>query len=261
MKFHYEVKSMCKKVKSKDGKTPASTNQTSPHYYCINNCEEQLLLEQIKYLQSERCSIQSSFLSIISISLVSYGLMLYYAFDYDLRLEGKVNYFFIVLPFLFALSFYNTIKYTMKILGIGSYIRYLEGTINKKNGKAIFQWQSYLVQANGYGLLGGVAQAPCYLIIASILVYKFLENIGKNDLVQFGKSVFPLMLFAEAIILLVGMIFCIMENMSITYWCNTITTEYDPKKHIIFRTRIPHWIFPPVPFPSCFWWLGGSCQR
>ena len=35
--------------------------------------EEALVVEQIKYLQSELCSVQSSFLAIISVSLGAYG--------------------------------------------------------------------------------------------------------------------------------------------------------------------------------------------
>lgn len=82
--------------------------------------EEALVVEQIKYLQSELCSIQSSFLAIISVSLGAYGLIIYYALSQD------VAWLFILLPFLFSLSFYNILKYTAKMMGLDAYVSYLE---------------------------------------------------------------------------------------------------------------------------------------
>lgn len=237
---------MREKKEAKDSKTPDSISQTSteittPYYYDIDDDEERLLVEQIKYLHSERCSIQSSFVPIISISIAVYGIILYHAFALDNTLDGKVNYVFIVLPFLFFLSFYNIIKYTAKILGINSYIKHLESTLNHHRGKALFQWHSYLIQANGAGFFGGIAQIPCYLALTLFLGFKYRENITKNDCLLAGKCVFTALLAVEVLVLLAMLLFCITEANSIEYWCNKITAEYNSEDNTVFRTRRPHW--------------------
>ena len=83
--------------------------------------EEALLMEQIKYLQSELCSIQSSFLGIISVPVAVYGLLLYYA----LQQEGEAsNLLFVLMPFLFSLSLFNILKYTIKMMGLAIFLGY-----------------------------------------------------------------------------------------------------------------------------------------
>lgn len=125
--------------------------------------EETLLLEQIKYLHSELCSIQSSFLGVISVPVAVYGLLIYYV----LRMEeqAQVN-MFALMPFLFSLSLFNILKYTIKMMGLDAYIRYLEQQLNEFHKKSLFKWQSYLIYANSYSVVGGVVQIPTFLAMA-----------------------------------------------------------------------------------------------
>lgn len=197
--------------------------------------EENLLVEQIKYLHSEKCSIQTSFLSIISISLGAYGIVLYHAFNIDD--PNKINNLFIILPFLFSMSFYNIIKYTIRMLGLGAYISYLEGIINEYHGKALFQWQSYLIGANRFGIAGGIAQIPGYIAICFLLSVKFWENINKGELPVFLKWVFLLLLILEVIALLFLLIVCVREESSIKYWTKEIGSSYNNGK-TDFNTKV-----------------------
>lgn len=74
--------------------------------------EEQLILEQMKYIQSEVISIQQGFLGVISIPMGIYAVIIYYTLtveDSDIR-----GLLFLVLPFFFSLSFYNILKYTIR---------------------------------------------------------------------------------------------------------------------------------------------------
>ena len=226
---------MCKKEEAKTKKTSVffsqtSTGKTTPYYYDIDDDEERLLVEQIKYLHSERCSIQSSFLTIISVALGAYGLIIYQALSYDKTLCGKVNYVFILLPFLFAMSFYNVIKYTIRMLGINAYIRYLEGTINNKHKKALFQWYSYLIQAKGSGIIGGIAQFPLFVPIVLFVSQKFMENYEKIKGSGLFADIILVMLICEVLVLVIMLILCITESQSTWIKCSELADEHNAKK-------------------------------
>lgn len=64
-----------------------------------------LLTDQIKDLRAEYISIQSSFLTMTSISFCGYGLILYYAFNLDKDLNGEINGVFLCLRFYLELVF------------------------------------------------------------------------------------------------------------------------------------------------------------
>lgn len=198
-----------------------------------------LMLEQIKYLHNELCSIQSSFLTLISISLGAYGLVIFYALNYGFQNPKSVNYLFIVLPFLFFLSFYNIIKYTIKMLGIGAYIKYLEKKINEGKREAIFMWGSYLIQSNSFGLIGGIAQIPCYAAVVVFLFYMFFENILKKGVPLWCSYTLTTLLIVQAIVLLFMLIKCLYHGFSVEYWCDKISKNYSVDKE--FKTRAPYW--------------------
>lgn len=135
--------------------------------------EELFAIEQIKYLHTELVSIQQSFLNIISVSVGVYALVFYYAFT----ATGFEKEIFLLLPFLFLWSLYNILKYTIKSLGIGAYIRHLEKLVNRKHNKKLFMWESYLINANQYPLVGVLPQVPCILAIIFVVVYKYIVTI------------------------------------------------------------------------------------
>lgn len=198
-----------------------------------------LMLEQIKYLHNELNSIQSSFLTLISISLGAYGLVIFYALNYGSKSPESVNYLFIVLPFLFFLSFYNIIKYTIKMLGIGAYIKYLEKKINKEKSKAIFMWGSYLISSNSFGLIGGIAQIPCYAAVVIFLFYMFFENVFKKGVPLWCSYTLTTLLIVQAIVLFLMLIKCLYHGFSVEYWCDKISKNYSID--IEFKTRAPFW--------------------
>ncbi len=178
-----------------------------------NALVESMLLEQIKYLFSEKNSIQTSFLTIISFSLGAYGIAIYYAFLFDAQHSDEVNYVFIILPFLFLLSFYNIIKYTIRMIRISEYIRHLEKSINELHkDKPIFQWESKIISANGWGIVGGVAQFPCYFAIVAILSVKFFENVNKPDVLPWLRIVLLVFIFLFLIILVILLVMCCCER-------------------------------------------------
>ena len=136
--------------------------------------EEAFILSQIQYLHTELVSIQQAFLGIISVSIGAYALVLYYAFT----TKGPGKLIFIILPFLFSLSLYNILKFTIKMLGIDAYIRYLETLINLSHKKILFAWQSFLIYANGYSVLGVIPQIPCSIALFALLIYKYIQTIN-----------------------------------------------------------------------------------
>lgn len=199
---------------------------------------EEYILEQIKYLSAERSSIQSSFLSIISVSLAVYGLILYHAIHFDHELSGDVNYVYIIMPYLFAISFYNITKYTIKMLGIDAYLRFLERKLNKIKQKHVFMWQSYLIQSNGFGLIGGIAQIPCFVAVSIFLGIKYAENLKICSLPDWTIRALTVLLFIELIVLLIMLVMCITEGKVVYDWCDYIDDKYkDDEK---FHTR---WLF------------------
>lgn len=205
-------------------------SQTTP-----SKQNKEYILEQIKYLSAERSSIQSSFLSIISVSLAVYGLILYHAIHFDLELSGKVNYVYIIMPYLFAISFYNITKYTIKMLGLDAYLRFLERKLNKIEQSPVFMWQSYLIQSNGFGLVGGIAQIPCFIAVSIFLGIKFVENLKISSLPYWAEHALVVLLFIELIVLTIMLAMCITEGKVVYDWCNYIDEEYTDNRK--FHTR------------------------
>lgn len=137
-----------------------------------------MCLTQITYLHDEMISIQSSFLAMIYIPLAFLGVLIYYAYNSDAQ-----TVLFLLLPFLFAWSMYNLLKYTMKMLGIDAYTRHLEKKLNKlMEDPTLFLWQDQLIYQNGYSLWGILGQIPCMMVITVFLVYKFVESILSLEL-------------------------------------------------------------------------------
>ena len=196
--------------------------------------EEALLMEQIKYLQSELCSIQSSFLGIISVPVAVYGLPLYYA----LQQEGEAsNLLFVLMPFLFSLSLFNILKYTIKMMGLDAYTRYLEDQLNRSHGKSLFKWQSHLIYANSYSLVGGVIQVPCFVALAIFLGYKFYENIGSCRLFPHCQFIFKSLLALEVVGLLYMLLMCALQYGTVRYWCGQIPMNGYPAGRV--RSECP----------------------
>lgn len=192
-----------------------------------------MLIEQIKYLYSEKNSIQTSFLTIISFSLGAYGLAIYYAFSFDAQYPNEVNYTFIILPFLFSLSFYNIIKYTIRMLRLSEYIRHLEKSINTLHkGKPIFQWESKLISANGWGIVGGVAQIPCYIAIVALLGVKFVENIYKLKVLPLLRTTLIISIVLFIFILFILLIMSVLERNSISKKIDQLSLD-EPDKETI----------------------------
>lgn len=184
--------------------------------------EETLIMEQIKSLHNELCSIQSSFLGVISVPVAVYGLLIYYGLQLDSKLKPS-NTLFIVMPFLFLLSVFNILKYTIKMLGIGAYVRHLEGQINASHEKHLFMWRSYLINANSYAMVGGMFQLPCFFALAIFLGYEFLKNINRCTLFPHCKLVFIGLLIIQIIGTLYMLLICATQSKTVNYWCTEIS--------------------------------------
>ena len=126
--------------------------------------EEQLLIEQIKYLQNELVSIQQAFLGCISIPLGIYVLAIYYAFSS----AAYSDIIFSILPFFFSLSFFNIIKYTIKMLGIDAYLCHLEKLINQNHKK------KYIFMAKPSNICKWIFRCRCFMSGACIFGYSSL---------------------------------------------------------------------------------------
>lgn len=202
--------------------------------------EESLAIEQIKYLQSELCSIQSSFLGVISIPLGVYGLIIYYAF----HLEKEYScILFVLIPFLFSLSLYNILKYTIRMMGLDAYISYLENLINYTHKKTLFRWQSYLIYANGFSVIGTFAQIPCFFALVVFFGYKFAESIQLVDLPNYCKIILVFLLIFQVIGLLYMLFLCASQYGAIRYWCKNIPIEFSDIPPDNFHTECPRFIF------------------
>ena len=187
----------------------------------LAEAEENLILEQIKYLHQELISIQQAFLSVISIPLGIYGVMIYYA----ISLDDKGQILFILLPFLFSLSFYNVLKYTIKMLGLDAYVRHLESLINQQRKKPIFLWQSQLIYSNGYSLLGCIAQLPCLSAILIFLGVKYYNAIDKVELFPHGKTILTSLLIAQIICFALMTVASATQYYNVLNYCQSITYE------------------------------------
>lgn len=195
--------------------------------------EETLVLEQIKYLQSELISIQQAFLGIISVSVGVYALVLYYAFT----ATGSGKKIFIILPFLFSLSLYNIIKYTIKMLGIDAYVRHLESLINTAHNKPLFSWQSYFIYANGYSVIGIIPQIPCYILIAATLLYKYVQTIVELRLGLPLASFISILLVIQSFFLILMLYHAATQYHFVKIVCNK---NFTSKSYSYFQTNNPH---------------------
>ncbi len=208
--------------------------------------EEVLIMEQIKCLHNELCSIQSSFLGIISVPVAVYGLLIYYALQLDCKLSPSrpANTLFIVLPFLFLLSVFNILKYTIKMLGIGAYVRHLEGQLNASHEKGLFIWRSHLINANGYAMVGGVVQLPSFFAIAIFLGYEFFKNINRCNLFPYCKLVFTGLLVIQIIGILYMLLICLTQSRTVKYWCTKISTLDIPTENL--HSEYPLFLHSPI---------------
>ena len=196
--------------------------------------EEALIMEQIRCLHNELCSIQSSFLGIISVPVAVYGLLIYYALQLDSKLSPSqpANTLFIVLPFLFLLSVFNILKYTIKMLGIGAYVRHLEGKLNASHERNLFIWRSHLINVNGYAMVGGVVQLPSFFAVAIFLGYEFFKNVNRSNLFPFCKIIFIGLLIIQIIGIFYMLLICLTQSRTVKYWSTKISTLEVPAENL-----------------------------
>lgn len=184
----------------------------------LKEAEENILLEQIKYLNNEMIGIQKAFLGAISLPLGVYAIAIYYA------LQSKHQaMIFSVLPFLFSLSVFNILKYTIKMLGIDAYIRHLEGIINSSHKKNLFMWQTYLIHTNHYSIIGGGCQLPAFFALAAyigVMFWKSVDSLG--DLKPWLPRLFIVLLVVEVVMLLWAASGCLTQYYAVRYWCGKI---------------------------------------
>lgn len=192
----------------------------------LTDREEELLIEQMKYIQSEVVSIQQGFLGVISIPLGIYALILYYTLTVK---DGDIKgILFLLLPFLFSLSFYNILKYTIKILGLEAYQRHLEKMLNENHNKPLFLWQNLLVYANGYSLLGFLGQTPCCLVIFIFLVYEFFAVGIKTKVLPEVFIIFLIILFIiQLLFLLIMLLHCARQYFVVLQICERVKEDAD----------------------------------
>lgn len=187
----------------------------------INENEEKMILEQIKYLHEEYVSIQQVFINYISISVSVYAVVLYQVFQ---NYKTK-KFIFIVLPFLFSLSAYNLIKYTLRMLSIDAYIRHMEYMVNASHKKILFAWQSFLVYANGSSLFGVLPQIPCYAVLAVILGVKYFEKINYYEVFPGFGCLITVMLGMEVFMLAVMLVHAVKQYYVVLDICKEIFIE------------------------------------
>lgn len=191
--------------------------------------EEKLILEQLKYLQNEIISIQQGFISFVSIPLGVYALIVYYILNIADNQVKEI--LFLLLPFFFCLSFYNILKYTIKILGLESYQRHLENMINRNHEKPLFLWQSFFVYANGYSFIGSIGQFPCIFVIFIYFTYNFFEVAISTDSIPKNILNFLIIFYLLQIVFLVLMLFhCLRQYSWIENDCKKFFNEINNKE-------------------------------
>ncbi len=153
----------------------ATTETDESNSSSADDREISLLTEQIKDLRAEYISIQSKFLTMSTISFCGYGVIVYYACDIDSG-NPPINYIFLILPFLFGISFMNILKYTVRMFRLGSHIAVLERAINAIVNKDLFEWHSKTIHKNGAGFIG-IAAIPFNLALFAAVFLKFNENM------------------------------------------------------------------------------------
>lgn len=208
----------------------------------LDEREETMLIEQIKYLQNELVSIQQAFLSAISIPVGIYVLAIYYAYSSEYS-----DTMFAVLPFFFSLSMFNILKYSIKMLGLDAYIRHMEGVINRVHKKSLFLWQSKLIYANSYSVVGGVCQIPVFIAIAIFLGAKFVQAVQVLDteLFPYAAGIFTALLISEVVFLIIILLICLTQYHAVDQWCKDIPFELTPENEGELKslhTGVPHYI-------------------
>lgn len=197
-------------------------------YYNLDAREEELILEQIKYLHGEYISIQQYFVGIISVALAVYAIVIYYALDSD------TDEIFLFLPFLFSLSIYNILKYTIRVLGLDAYISHLEKLINITHKKSLFLWQSYLVYTNGYSAFGTFPQLPCFFAIGIFLAYQFCCAISSSTYSSSYILLLIILIIVQVVFLALMGVNCIVQYWAVLDICKTmpptLMTEEDIQK-------------------------------
>lgn len=198
--------------------------------FALEEKEEPLLLEQIKYLNDELISIEKAFLNVISIPVGIYAVIIYYALNTTNKTAS--NMLFLILPFLFLLSLFNIIKYTTKALGIDAYIRHMEQQINNLHGKRLFLWQTHLVHANGYSVVGSGFQIPVFLALAIFMGCKYHEAIKAQWPIHPTLCVLLLLLLIlEVGFIGVALVLCAMQYHRVLKKCNGLVGDQDNVKN------------------------------
>lgn len=200
--------------------------------YYIDEKEEALILEQIKYLREECVSIQQFFVGLISVSLATYAIVIYYA------LSAEKDEIFLFLPFLFSLSIYNLLKYTVRVLGLDAYIRHLEKLINNKHQKSLFLWQSYLIYANGYSVFGSFPQLPCLLAICIFLAYQFCRAISSTEYPSYLIIILVILLIIQVAFLALMGVNCLTHYWAVLDICKKVPLTWLNEEDIEKRKTI-----------------------
>lgn len=205
----------------------------------LTDSEEQLIVEQIKYLHNELVSIQQAFLGYVTIPLGIYFLAIYYAFDNS----NYTDIIFSILPFFFSLSFFNIIKYTIKMLGIDAYIAHMERLLNRHHRKNLFLWQNFLIYANGYSVIGSLCQIPAFAAISIFVYVKFSQSVSSiNQLFPEAARIFEILLITEILFLGISLLACCFQYYTVLKWCRTIPLVLDSESEKMLsrlHTAIP----------------------
>lgn len=203
--------------------------------YNLSESEESLILEQIKYLHGEFVSIQQVFVGIISVALAVYAVVIYYAINSD---KEEI---FLILPFLFSLSIYNILKYTIKVLGLDAYIRHLEKLMNITHKKPLFLWQTYLVYANGYSAFGTFPQLPCFLAMGVYLGYRFHLAVSATTYPYYLIILLRILLWIQIVFLALMGIICPAQYWAVLDICETmppiLLSKVDIQEYIKMKPR------------------------
>ena len=118
------------------------------------------------------------------------------------------------------------------MLGIGAYVRHLEGQLNASHGKNLFIWQSHLIDANSYAMVGGMLQLPCFFALAIFLGYEFLKNISLCNLFPCCEFVFIGLLIIQILAILYMLLICLTQSRTVKYWCTKISTLEVPAENL-----------------------------
>lgn len=185
----------------------------------LTSDERKDVINQIQYLHSEAMGMQSAFLGSISLPVGVFALILYYALSMDAPQQATL---FVILPFLFSLSIFNLLKYSIKLLGLDAYIRHLERRLNESYQKPLFLWQSHLVYVNEYSLIGGLVQMPSFFAISIFLIYKFFHHLPDCNLFPHAQRLFTVLLYAQGISLFIALVVCLSQYHAVLLACQEI---------------------------------------